>query len=192
MGFPQKRVTRISPDDYLRMEEAAATKHEYLDGLVYDWQGGRPAALARGSVAHNQVSGNVAVSLRAQLRGGPCRVLIADVRLNLADRSAYFYPDVMVSCSEADRARSDGISEPQLVVEVLSGSTEDFDRGDKFASYRRIESLQAYVLVSPDLRTVEVFTRAGGWQPPEPQRQGTVALGHRELRLELADVFEGL
>lgn len=192
MGLPQKRITWISPDEYLRMEEAAATKHEYLDGVVYDWQGGGPASMAGGSVAHNQVSGNVFASLRQQLRGGPCRVFIADVRLNLADNSAYFYPDVMVSCSASDRARSDGVSEPELIVEVLSGSTEDFDRGDKFASYRRIESLQAYVLVSLDLRTVEVFTRAGGWQPPEPQRQGTVALEHRDLRLEIADVFEGL
>lgn len=192
MGLPQKRITWISPDEYLRKEEAAATKHEYLDGVVYDWQGGGPSAMAGGSVPHNQVSGNIFASLREQLRGGPCRVFIADVRLNLADRSAYFYPDVMVTCSEADRARSDGISEPELIVEVLSGSTEDFDRGDKFASYRRIESLAAYVLVSPDFRTVEVFTRASGWQPPEPQRQGSLALGHLGLRLEFADVFEGL
>jgi len=193
MGLPQKRIAWISPDDYLRLEEAAGTKHEYLDGVIYDWQGGGPKAMAGGSIAHNQISMNVMVSLRQQLKGGPCRVFIADVRLNLADRSAYFYPDVMVSCSAADRARTDGISEPVLIVEVLSaGSTEDFDRGDKFATYRRFDALQAYILVSPELRQIEVFTRANGWQEPEPQRQGLVELGHLGLQLEVKDVFEGL
>lgn len=192
MGLPQKRIAWISPDDYLRLEESAQTKHEYLDGVIYDWQGGGPKGMAGGSIAHNQISGNVFSSLRQQLKGGPCRVFIADVRLNLADRSAYFYPDVMVSCSEADRARTDGISEPALIVEVLSGSTEDFDRGDKFASYRRFDSLQAYVLVSPEMRQIEVFTRTGGWQETAPLRQGLIALGHLGLQLDMNDVFEGL
>jgi len=192
MGLPQKRIAWISPDDYLLLEEAAQTKHEYLDGVIYDWQGVGPRGMAGGSIAHNQISGNVFSSLRQQLKGGPCRVFIADVRLNLADRSAYFYPDVMVSCSESDRARTNGISEPALIVEVLSGSTEDFDRGDKFASYRRFDSLQAYVLVSPEMRQIEVFTRDDGWRESEPQRQGLIQLGALGLQLDMNDVFEGI
>jgi hypothetical protein len=78
MGLPQKRIAWISPDDYLHLEEAALTKHEYLDGVIYDWQGGGPKSMAGGRIAHNQI-----------------------------------WMNVMVSCSEADRARTDGISEPQ-------------------------------------------------------------------------------
>ena len=192
MSLPQKRIAWISPDEYLRLEEAAETKHEYLNGVIYDWQGGGPRGMAGGSVAHNQVSGNIFASLRGQLRGEPCRVFIADVRLTLADRNAYFYPDVMVSCGAADRTRQDGISQPALIVEVLSGSTEDFDRGDKFEAYRGLDSLHGYVLVSPERRTVEVFTREDGWREPVPQREGTVTLGQLGLRLDVAEVFDGL
>ena len=191
MGWPQKRVAWISPDDYLAMEVRAETKHEYLDGVVYDWQGTQ--AMAGGSKAHNRVSGNVYASLREQLRGGPCAVFMADVRLHRADRQAYFYPDVAVTCSAADRAEGDHIAEPAIVVEVLSPTTADFDRGDKFAAYRAIPSLQAYVLVSPEGRSVEVFARDADWRSAgEVRRSGCVELGAHGLRLELAEVFEGL
>lgn len=189
MGLPQKSLAYITPDEYLALESQASTKHEYLDGAIYAWQGHGPVAMAGGTVRHNAVSMDIAISLRNQLRGKPCRVLMADVRLGLADRSAYFYPDVMVTCSPADLARDDGLSEPCLVVEVLSPGTETFDRGEKFEAYRKIDALQAYVLVSPEQRSIELFTRAGAWQL-QPFGGEVKDLGVMGLQLLPGEVFE--
>ncbi len=193
MGIPQKRIAHFEPDEYLALEHAARTKHEYLDGVIYAWQGFVPLAMAGGTLRHNRVSGNVYASLRAQLKGSGCSVFMADVRLNNAERSVYFYPDVVVTCSPADLARDDGISEPRVVVEVLSDSTEDFDRGDKFSAYQAIGSLETVVLISPDRRTLEVFRRAAGWTLSTTAGSAeAVDLGTNGLRLTRADVFEGL
>ncbi|WP_157266090.1 Uma2 family endonuclease [Azohydromonas aeria] len=190
MGLPQKSLAYITPDEYLALETQASTKHEYLDGAIYAWQGHGPQAMAGGTIRHNAVSMDISVSLLNQLRGRPCQVLMADVRLNLADRSAYFYPDVLVTCSPNDLARDDGVSEPCVVVEVLSPGTETFDRGEKFEAYRKIPSLQAYVLVSPDRRSIELFTRANGWQAQPVAEGEAVALGVMGLQLLPGEVFQ--
>lgn len=198
MGYSQKLPSYISPEDYLLLEERALTKHEYLDGVIYDWQGAGPRAMAGGSKQHNTASLNIYTSLRAQLSGTGCSTFVADIKVASADESAYFYPDVVVSCSESDRASPLFVRQPTLIVEVLSTSTELFDRGDKFASYRALESLLAYVLVSTDLHTVELATRAGGWVFDGPiaaaatRSETKVELGFGGLHLVLADVFDGI
>ena len=198
MAYAQKLPSYISPQDYLLLEEHATTKHEYLDGVIYDWQGGGPKAMAGGSKEHNRVSANAYVAIRTQLMGGPCDVFIADVRVAATDDSAYFYPDVVVSCSAADKANPLAVKEPCVVVEVLSLSTELFDRGDKFKAYRAFDSLEAYVLISPERRTIEVFTRGNGWLAASDgastgQASGEpLQLGALGLQLNANDVFEGL
>lgn len=196
MVYPQKRIAYFQADEYLALEEKAQTKHEYLRGVIYAWQDYGPLAMAGGTLRHNRVTLNIAVGLRALLKGSGCDVFIADVRLNSADKSAYFYPDVIVTCSPADKARDDGVAEPSLVVEVLSDSTEEFDRGDKFDAYKSFASLQSYVLISPERRTIEVYSRDDAWsaqarqQRPDP---GTaVDLRCLRLRLSAAEVFDGL
>lgn len=124
MGIPQKAVAWIAPHEYLALEEKATVKHEYLDGVLYAWQGHASLSMAGGSRVHNEICQNVAFALRGQLKGRPCHVYMTDVRLHVRARDAYFYPDVAVTRSSVDQSTdpSDAsvFSEPSLIVEVLS------------------------------------------------------------------------
>ena len=195
MGVPQKAVAWIKPEEYLALEERASTKHEYLDGVIYAWQGFVPEAMAGGSRAHNQVIQNLIVALRSSLRPGRCQVYASDVRLRVAGGRAYFYPDVAITCSALDSAAADAqaseFSEPSVVFEVLSDSTEAFDRGEKFDTYKQIPTLEEYVLVAPRGRRIEVFRRAAGWTGTHCDA-GSVRLESAGISLALERVFEGL
>lgn len=142
---------RFDAADYLAWEAEQAEKHEYLAGEVF--------AMAGASDAHVTISLNLAASLRAHLRGRPCRVYIADMKLEVARGDAFFYPDVFVTCAAADAALADRKRAPLLVAEVLSPSTAAFDRGLKFAHYRSLPSLREYVLIDTERQAVEVFRR---------------------------------
>ncbi len=112
----------LSPEAYLQLEQQSQTKHEYINGVVY--------AMAGASDAHVTIAGNLFVRLRSHLRGGSCRVYIADMKVRILDRNCFYYPDVMVTCNSQDQATSTYKQFPKLIVEVLSDSTEAFDRGD--------------------------------------------------------------
>jgi Uma2 family endonuclease len=141
----------VSPEDYLAAEADSPIKHEYRDGHIY--------AMAGGTDAHNQIAGNLYALLRSHLRGSGCRTYFADVKAHIEALNRFYYPDVMVTCDERDNALSLYKQHPCLIVEVLSESTEAFDRGNKFADYRHLESLQEYVLISQTGPQVEVFRR---------------------------------
>ena len=148
----------LAPDAYLAMEAASATRHEYVRGEVF--------AQAGATDAHNDVATNVHARLRAHLRGSPCRAYLADVKLRVAAADAFFYPDVFVTCDLADAADPLVKRSAVVVVEVLSASTADYDRGAKFADYRKLPALREYVLVDSRARRVEVFRKnaAGRWE----------------------------
>lgn len=191
MSVPQKAVAWIKPEEYLALENVAIIKHEYLDGVIYTWQGLLPEAMAGGSRLHNQIIQNLIAALRQSLRGRPCQVYMADVRLHVRARRAYFYPDAAVSCASADQVseqpEAPDFSEPTVLFEVLSDSTEAFDRGEKFSAYREIPALQEYVLLSPRERRIEVFRREEGWSGLEFTESVTLlSLG---LELDLAEIF---
>lgn len=175
---------KFGAEDYLAWEANQPVKHEYLAGEVF--------AMAGGSDAHVTASGNLYVALRAHLRGTPCRTYIADMKLRVAAADAYFYPDVFVTCSAADAQQPLEKAEPVLVAEVLSPSTEAFDRGGKFAAYRSLPSLQEYLLIDPDRRSVEVYRRdaSGHWVLYPYSGDEVVELGSVHLSLPLAQVFE--
>ncbi len=157
MGLAQENPAYITPEAYLAVEMASDTRSEYLKGEVF--------AMVGTSSAHNIIVLNIAQALREHLRGGPCQVFALDLKLRVEAANAYFYPDLMVTCSEADR-NSDFIkNEAVLVVEVLSPSTALFDRDKKFASYRQLPSLQEYVLVDTEQESIECYRRAdnGEW-----------------------------
>ena len=147
----------FSPDEYLQIEEQSPIKHEYGDGRLY--------AMVGVSQSHNTISINLASALRSHIRGSGCRVFISDMKVRVEQRNRFFYPDVVVSCDERDRETPSYLRFPSLIVEVLSDSTEAFDRGDKFADYQAIESLQEYVLISSKRQQVQCFRRnsAGLW-----------------------------
>lgn len=142
---------------------------------------GEVFAMAGGTAEHNTAAGSVYVGFKQHLKGSPCKAFIGDMRLFVAAADAYFYPDVVVSCSPVDtqNPKLTVLTEANLVVEVLSESTAGFDRGKKFAAYRQLPSLVEYVLIDPEQRSVEVFRKnaSGVWElHPSDARQPAVSL----------------
>ena len=146
----------FSGEDFLAWEAHQPVKHEFLAGEVFAMAGARDA--------HVTIAGNVFMLLRAHTRGTPCRTYIADMKLRVAAADAYFYPDVFVTCDPRDQMTDTWKSFARLVVEVLSDSTAGYDRGRKFQNYRQLDSLQEYVVIDPDARTVDVFRRVADRQ----------------------------
>ncbi|UOB05413.1 Uma2 family endonuclease [[Acidovorax] ebreus] len=138
---------------YLAWEAEQSTKHEYHDGEVF--------AMAGASDAHVTVAGNVYMALRNHLRGSPCSVFISDMKLRVEEDNAFFYPDVFVTCADSDRGQSHSKSAPVLVVEVLSPATSAYDRGAKFAAYRKLPTLREYALIDPERLSLDLFRRDG-------------------------------
>lgn len=188
MSVPARQ--RLTEAEYLEIERAAETKSEFFNGEMF--------AMAGASIEHILITSNVAGELRNQLRGRPCLVLPADMRVKVSDTGLYTYPDVVVVCGGArlEDGRRDTLLNPTLIVEVLSESTEAYDRGDKFAHYRRLESLQEYVLVAQDRPRIERFTRQGEsqeWLLTEiSDPQGRVTLTAIGCELALAEVYENV
>jgi Uma2 family endonuclease len=180
-------VTRVTPDEYLAAERLSDYRSEYLDGGVYPMTGG--------SVNHNQITINLILELGTQLRATPCRVHATDLKVRLPDSRKFFYPDVMVICGELqyhDRRR-DIILNPDLVIEVLSPSTEAFDRGAKFHAYQAIESLKEYVLIAQDSPVIEQFVRNGDRKWTYRAAEGlesSLTLPSIECTLNLSAVYD--
>lgn len=141
----------LSIKDYLQLEAESTIKHEYINGEVY--------AMAGASDAHVTIALNIASLLRSHLRGKGCRVYIADMKARIEACNCFYYPDVIVTCDLRDQETSNYKRFPKLIVEVLSDSTEAFDRGDKFADYQTLESLEEYVLINTRHQRVECFRR---------------------------------
>lgn len=141
-----------SAQAYLDDERSATTRHEFIDGQVY--------AMAGASERHNQLASALHYTLYGQLVAGDCQVFQSDMRVQ-ASESAYFYPDLVVVCGPAQYAdaRRDTLLNPAVIIEVLSPSTEDFDRGRKFWHYRALPSLSDYLLVAQTRLQVEHYTR---------------------------------
>lgn len=180
-----QRQPRFDEQAYLDWEAQQAEKHEYLDGEVF--------AMAGASDAHVTVAGNLFMALRTHLRGGPCSVFISDMKLHVQADNAFFYPDVFVTCAESDRAQSLAKSAPTLVAEVLSPATSAYDRGAKFAAYRKLPSLREYVLIDPERLSVDLFRRDDAqdrWVLHPFEAQDTVEFASVGLTLPMASVYE--
>lgn len=147
-----RRDNWISPEEYLHIDrESQDIKYEYMNGHMY--------AMAGGTLDHDQICNNMVFQLRPYLRD-KCR-LFTNVRLQTPE-TKYFYPDITVSCTPADwqgRGRDDTFRMPRLIMEVLSPSTEALDRGEKFAAYRKFQTLQEYVLINTKYQAIEVYRR---------------------------------
>ena len=179
---------RVSPEDYLAMERRSETRSEYLDGEIF--------AMTGASERHNLLAGNLYTAFRAQLRPRGCRVYVSDMRVKVFATGLYTYPDVTVVCGapQFETAEVDTLLNPQVIVEVLSKSTEDYDRGTKFMHYRTIPSLTEYLLVAQDRVHVEHHLRQSeGWLLTETDRLADVLdLPSVGARLEIAEVYDGI
>ncbi|MFM9884810.1 MAG: Uma2 family endonuclease [Burkholderiales bacterium] len=183
MGHAQP-IARLDFGAYLDWERDQADKHEFVEGEVFAMGGARRA--------HVTVAGNLFSALKSHLRGGPYRAYVSDMKLRIAEADAGFYPDVMVSCDARDHAAEQYLQHSTLIVEVLSDGTAAFDRGGKFAAYRRLESLREYVIVDIDARRVESFRRdaTGHWVLHEFAGDGNCEFESVRFAMPLAAVFE--
>jgi Uma2 family endonuclease len=180
-------ITYVTPDEYLAAERLSDYRSEYLDGGVYPMTGA--------SANHSRIVLNVSTQLNNQLGDRPCDVFPIDMKVRLPGSNKFFYPDVVVVCGELQYhdERKDIISNPDLVVEVLSPSTEASDRGAKFKAYQTIESLKEYVLVSQDKPLVEQFVRNGDGKWTYMAAEGlesSLALPSIECTLSLSAVYK--
>ncbi len=141
----------LSAQEYLELEEKSPIKHEYIDGQIY--------AMAGTTDTHNTIIGNLLLLIRNQIRSSECRVYFVDIKTRLEKRNRFYYPDMLVTCNPQDRETPSYKSFPKLIIEVLSDSTEAFDRGDKFNDYQTLDTLEEYILINSKHQRVETFRR---------------------------------
>ena len=180
-------IPKLSPEDYLVLERSSPIRHEYLNGDVFMMGGA--------SAAHSLITANLTSELRQALKKEPCRVYANDLRVKVADSNLYTYPDVVVTCGAErfDDAQKDTLLNPLVLIEVLSDSTEAYDRGNKFAHYRKLESLKHYLLVEQRKAHVECYSRQGdgGWILTEAGGlEAVIDIAALECKLELAEVYD--
>jgi len=201
MSTAEKR--RLTAADYLAIEASADVRHEFFDGEMF--------AMSGGSLWHNIIKDNFARAIGNRLTGRGCRVVTSDQRLKVDATGLYAYPDVLVFCGPP--VLEDGVhhtlTNPLLVVEVLSDSTEKYDRGIKFGHYRRLATLREYVLVAQDRFSVEAYLRrpevpdTGGHADPKAHAAqwllsvaadpaSTISLGSLDVSVPLAEIYDGV
>lgn len=187
MSLPQPKIP-FGPDDYLAWEQDQPGRNEYVDGEVF--------AMSGASDAHGTAAGNLFAALHTHLRGKACKPFISDMKVHVEAANSFFYPDILVTCDARDRSpeASHVKRHPVLIVEVLSPTTEAYDRGNKFAAYRTLALLQEYVLVSTEQRRIEVFRRddTGHWVLYPFALSEELELASVDFRCAVADVFEGV
>jgi Uma2 family endonuclease len=174
----------ISPEAYLESEKFSQIKHEYIDGQVY--------AMSGTSDRHAIIVANLVALLRPHLRGSGCLLMPQDMKVKIPRQGKFYYPDLLVTCDDRDRENRYFKEHPKLIVEVLSDSTEAFDRGKKFEDYRSLASLEEYALIRQDRPKVEVFRRnpAGRWELHEVADAGTWELTSVGFQADLAELYE--
>jgi len=185
MSVHQKAL--LTPEEYLAYERKSETKNEYLGGELF--------GMAGASERHNLIVANLVAEFRSQFKRRPCKVYPSDMRVKIPATGLYTYPDVSVVCGEAEFEddHRDTLLNPTLIVEVLSDSTEAYDRGKKFEHYRTLDSLSDYLLVAQDSPSVEHYVR----QPddkwlltPYKSLQSAIALASVDCTLSLVEVYD--
>ncbi|MGB0563609.1 MAG: Uma2 family endonuclease [Spirulinaceae cyanobacterium] len=177
----------FTPEEYLELEKVSLIKHEYLQGQM--------VAIAGATKAHVIITGNLSALLVNHLRGTGCIAYAVDMKVRLLELNTFYYPDLAVTCDERDRTSDeDFILHPKLIIEVLSDSTEAFDRGDKFLDYKSIPELQEYVLVHQKQVLVERFQRKSNnlWVTHLYRAEEVVELASIGLSCGISELYENL
>jgi Uma2 family endonuclease len=181
----QKKFYSIQ--EYLEMENEALEKHEYYKGEIF--------AISGASATHNIISVNIISALKISLKGKKCRPYGSDMRVNIPENSLFTYPDISIFCGEVITLREDENTaiQPTVIIEILSPSTRNYDRGEKFMLYRAIPSLKEYILVDSESIHVEHFAinKEGLWQLKEHSTsQEKIFIETLDLRLPLKEIYE--
>ena len=174
----------VSPQDYLRREARSQTRHEYIDGQVY--------AMGGGSVRHALLCGNFFAALHARL-SPDCRVFASDLKAHVKNDATerYYYPDIVVACERQEQS-SHICAAPLMICEVLSPSTERFDRTEKFEGYQLSPSLREYVLVAQNAQRVELFRRENDWRREAFAAGDEFALNSLSLSFAVDEIYKGV
>ncbi|MGB0561317.1 MAG: Uma2 family endonuclease [Spirulinaceae cyanobacterium] len=175
----------LTPEQYLEAESRATQKHEYINGEIY--------AMAGGGQAHGLLITNLVALIRPHLRGSHCRLFASDMKVQIETHNSFYYPDLVVTCDERDRTRDQPyLNFPVLIIEVLSDSTESFDRGKKFLDYSQLPSLQEYILVSQHQQQIEVFHRQNSqqWLLTQYSNASEIKIESLALSCAIRDIYE--
>ncbi len=178
---------RYTPAEYLDLEERSESKHEYRDGNI--------VPVAGGSINHNRIIRNLGRRLDMAFQGQPYEVFLSDLRLWIPSHRHYVYPDVMVIAEKPafEGNRSDTVTNPILIAEVLSDSTRNYDRGDKFRLYRSIPQLREYILIEQDTMQLEQYSKVRDrqWLLTEYHTEDAVlSLSSMEFQISLQDIYD--
>lgn len=184
---PAPKYNYVSPEEYLAMERASAEKHEYYKGEVFSMSGA--------SWEHNVIVKNINTAVLPFLKGKPCDMFGSDLRIHIPENTLYTYPDFSIICDKPETTdkEEDTIIKPSVLIEVLSKSTKNYDRGTKFNLYRSIKTLQEYILIDSTSISVEIFTRQedNSWNLTEfKQLSDSFQIKTITLTLYLKDIYE--
>jgi Uma2 family endonuclease len=177
---------KFTPEEYFAWEEQQQCRHEYIDGEIY--------AMTGGTLNHVRIALNFGALLKNHLRGSGCQTGNSDCRVNIQGSNDYVYPDLSVTCDLRDRTATQFISYPCLIAEVLSPSTEAYDRGNKFRMYRRNPILKDYVLIDANSVAIDLYRKdeAGNWYILNYQAGDTIDLGSIKLTFSIEQVYEDI
>jgi Uma2 family endonuclease len=186
MTAVQEHLPRITPEEYFAWEERQEVKHEYFEGEVF--------AISGGTTNHSKIATNILALIDNHLGDGDCQVFNSDARIKIQASEKYVYPDVSVTCDERDRQTPQFKSYPRTIVEVLSPSTEAYDRGKKFKLYQRSTSLIEYILVSAEEIEIEVFCKneRSKWEVTNYAAGDTIKLESIGLTFAIERVYRGI
>ncbi len=176
----------ISEEDYLEMEKTSDVRHEYVDGYVY--------AMSGGTRSHNRIAVNICAAIHPQLKDTSCEVYINDVKLKIAHRRSYYYPDLMLGCSRDDEDEY-FLTRPCLLIEVLSNSTASTDRREKLIAYQSIPSLREYCLIAQDQYRLEKYHRLREgelWHVTVYEKGDTVRFACMDFEMSMEDIYAGV
>jgi Uma2 family endonuclease len=184
---PAPKYNYVSPEAYLAMERASLEKHEYFKGEVF--------AMSGASWEHNDIARNVNTIVLPFLKGKSCRMYGSDLRVHIPENTLYTYPDFSIICGKPELTdeEKDTVVKPSAIIEILSKSTRDYDRGTKFMLYRSIPSLQEYITIDSLSVSVEIYTRQkdNSWRLTEfKQLSDSFVISTIGLTLQLKDVYE--
>ncbi len=176
----------ITPAEYLKQEALSETKQEYYNGEIF--------AMACAKKNHNLIVSNLIISIGNQIKNSPCVVYPSDMKVMIDEYNYYTYPDVSIVCGKSIflNTSEDTLINPGVIIEVLSESTEKYDRGKKFEAYRKIPSLQEYVLVASEYKQIDVYTKVDNykWIFTTPNPNGVIELTSINCILTLESVYE--
>jgi Uma2 family endonuclease len=179
---------KFTMEEYLTMERSSEQKHEYFNGEIF--------AMSGAGERHNVIFSNLFGELAYKLKGNPCRPYGSDLRIHIPENTLYTYPDISIICRDivTDQKDDDNVIQPSVLIEILSPSTKNYDRGTKFKLYRDIPSLKEYVLIDSEAISVEIFRlhENGHWQLDEYKNPDEfLKLFTIDFELTLKEIYQG-